>query len=492
MIDKEQNPHVNLYRADQVRELDRIAIEDIGIPGFELMRRAGRAAFRLLRSRWPEARRIVVLCGTGNNGGDGFIVAHSAREAGLECRVYQVGDVGKTAGDALRARQFAQQDGISVEAWRGQDPKGFDLAVDALLGTGLRGNVSGPWREAIDALNGCGTPVVALDIPSGLAADTGVPLGTAIRAALTVTFIALKQGLFTAEGPDHCGEVVLEQLDVPGSLYRSVSPAAELLAERVALSPRRRCAHKGDYGHLLVVGGDYGMNGAVRLAGEAALRTGAGLVSIATRRSHAPLLNGSRPELMCHGTEQPDELQPLLERATAIVVGPGLGQRRWGQAMLNTVFGSGLPLVVDADALNLLARAPHVRGDWILTPHPGEAARLLQRSVAEIQRDRFAAVHELQHRFGGISVLKGAGTVVLGQRGCVAVCAAGNPGMASGGMGDVLSGVIGALVAQRLEPLEAARHGVLIHSLAADRAAAGGERGLLASDLMPHLRKLVN
>ncbi len=482
----------NLYRAEQVRELEHIAIEQYGIPGFKLMNRAGCAAFELLRSGWPNSHRIVVFCGTGNNGGDGFVLARSAREAGMNVTVYQVGDTSRLSADALHAKLLAEQLGVVPETWRHQALDSLDVVVDALLGTGLNGAVNNHWAAVIEAINHSGAPVLALDIPSGLAADTGSPLGVAVRAQITVTFIGLKQGLYTGEGPELCGEVLLEQLDVPEQIYQTIHPAAILLTGSPKFQPRRRTAHKGDFGHVLIVGGDYGMSGAARLAGEAALRTGTGLVSIATRRSHSALLNLSRAELMCHGVEQADELYPLLKQATVAVIGPGLGQRRWGQSMLKAVLGSGLPLVVDADALNLLARTPHMRNNWILTPHPGEAARLLQITPAEVQTDRFKAVQALQNQFGGICVLKGAGTLIRTPDGYPEVCTAGNPGMASGGMGDVLSGVIGSLMAQHQTLPDAARQGVLTHSLAADQAAVAGERGLLASDLMPHLRTLVN
>ncbi len=487
-------PHaLELYRAEQMRELDRIAIETFGIPGIHLMDRAGCAAFEKMRTCWPDARRVAVLCGTGNNGGDGYVLARRAREAGLQVSLYQVGDESRIRGDAKLARELMERLGVAPEPWRGQSLSDFDLLVDGLLGTGLQGeSVSEPWAGAIAALNGSGVPILALDIPSGLSADTGSPLGVAIRARVTMTFIGYKQGLFTGEGPDHCGEVFLDRLGVPREVYEQVPSAAHLLTDREPFPPRRRTAHKGDFGHLLIVGGDGGMSGAVRLAGEAALRVGAGLVSIATCPAHAASLNLSRPELMCHGIENPRMLSPLLDRADVVVIGPGLGRERWGRSLLERVLTSELPLVVDADGLNLLAEAPSRCGEWVLTPHPGEAARLLGKSTEWIQRDRFTAARWIQERFDGVCVLKGAGTLILGPEGAPAVCAAGNPGMASGGMGDVLSGIIGALMAQGMSPLEAARQGVLVHAMAADRASAEGERGLLAGDLMPHLRKLVN
>ena len=493
-------PH-SLYRAEQVRELDRIAIDELGIPGLTLMQRAGHAAFEALRRRWPRARHVGVLCGTGNNGGDGFVLASLAQAAGLRVDVWQVGDADRTCGDALSARQQMEAAGLRAEAFVGQDLSAVDVLVDGLLGTGLSGEVSGSWREAIEAVNaaresGCG--VLALDIPSGLHADTGAVLGAAVRAQVCVTFIGLKLGLFTGQGPDYCGEVLFDDLDVPPQTYTRFAPAATRLTPPAAgayLPPRRACAHKGDFGHVLLVGGDHGMSGAARLAGEAALRCGAGLVSLATRAEHTAAISAARPELMCHGVADAVSLkallQPKLHRATVLAIGPGLGQGGWGRQLLGAALASSLPLVVDADALNLLAAEPARRAQWVLTPHPGEAARLLGQTTSEIQADRLAAARALQQKYGGVVVLKGAGTLIVDRVGDVSLCSAGNPGMASGGMGDVLSGVIAALMAQGLACDEAARRGVCLHAAAADRAAAAGQHGLLASDLFPHLRELL-
>lgn len=257
------------------------------------------------------------------------------------------------------------------------------------------------------------------------------------------------------------------------------------------LPARNPAAHKGDFGHVLVFGGDHGMSGALRLAGEAALRTGAGLVSAATRAEHAASISVARPELMSHGIESASALAPLLKRATVLAVGPGLGQEEWGRKLLSSVLQSTLPMVVDADALNLLAIEPSQRDNWILTPHVGEAARLLDVTIEQVQADRVAAAVTLQKKYGGVTVLKGAGTVVVGVTGDVAVCSEGNPGMASGGMGDVLTGVIAGLLAQGCLLTEAAQQGVCLHAHAADVAAQEGQRGLLASDLFPVLRRLL-
>jgi NAD(P)H-hydrate epimerase len=490
----EQLPYA-LYRAAQVRELDRVAIEEFGIPGEELMERAGGAAFARLRDRWPDARDVTVLAGQGNNGGDGFVLARHARAVGLAVRVLQVGDAERVRGDAARHRLHYLEAGgeiRSLDALRART----DVIVDGLFGTGLDRAPAGEWARAIDAANAHPAPVLALDVPSGLDADTGRALGPAIRAALTVTFIGLKQGLFTGEAPDHCGQVVFEGLEVPAAIY-----ARQLLAARridwlrfgAALAPRERTASKGRFGHVLVIGGDLGMAGAARLAGEAALRAGAGLVSVATQPAHAPALAAARPELMARGIDDADELAPMLERATVVAIGPGLGRGAWGRALWARALGAGRPLVVDADALFLLSQAPLRRDDWVLTPHPGEAARLLQGEIAAVQSDRPAAAAALQQRYGGITVLKGAGTVVHGGgTRPPAICSAGNPGMATGGTGDVLCGLVAALIAQGHAPEDAAELGVCLHAAAGDEAARAGERGLIASDLFAALRPLLN
>lgn len=488
-------PHA-LYRAEQVRALDRSAIETHGIPGLALMERAGAAAFRLLRTRWPGVRRVAVLCGTGNNGGDGFVVARLARTAGLEVTLLQLGDPERIRGDARTSLQAFRALGGESRPFDGL-PRETELVVDGVFGTGLEREVSGRWRQALEQVNRHPAPVLALDIPSGLHSDSGRALGVAVHAEATISFIGLKQGMFTGDGPAYCGEIRFDALAVPAVIYSREILAARRLdwaQQATRLSPRRRTVHKGDCGHLLVVGGDLGFSGAARLAAEAGARTGAGLVTLATRPEHAPLTNLQRPELMCHGVDAPAQLEPLLQRASVVAVGPGLGRGGWSRGLLERVLATPLPLVVDADALNLLAASPLKRDDWVLTPHPGEAARLLGTSVAEIQSDRFAAVVRLQQRYGGSVVLKGAGSLVLGpSRRPPGVCSDGNPGMASGGMGDLLTGIIGAFMAQGFEPEQAAGLGVCLHAAAADRAAAdGGERGLLASDLMPGIRRLVN
>lgn len=486
-----------LYRASTARELDRIAIEEIGIPGDELMARAGRSAFALLTKLWPRPRRVTVVCGRGNNAGDGYVVARLAAENGMQVTVLEVGGAGSPGGDARDARERLLEAGVSPKSVRDSALMESDVIVDGIFGTGLDRAVEGPWRDAIELVNDSAAPVLALDIPSGLHADTGRVMGTAIRASACVTFIGLKRGLFTGQGPDLCGDVHFNDLGVPGDLYQRVRPDAFLDSLDVfhgILGPRRRDAHKGHFGHLVVVGGDQGYAGAARLAAEAALRCGAGLVSVATRSAHAHVISAGRYELMARGVEDEESLEALCRRASVVVVGPGLGRGDWGRKMLAAALRARKPTVVDADGLNLLCESarPPLPRDFVITPHPGEAGRLLGTDAATVESDRFAAVAALIEKHGCACVLKGAGSLTSGPEESVYVCGHGNPGMASGGMGDVLSGVIGALMTQGLDPVSAARVGVCLHGSAGDEAAQSGERGTLAGDLMPGLRRLAN
>lgn len=490
----------NLYTAAQVRAFDRIAIDEYGIPGIRLMKRAGKAAFDLLLQRWPGCEHLQVFCGTGNNGGDGFIVAALAAQRALPVTVWQVGDAGKIRGDALLARQFALRAGVRIEPFTGASLT-EGVIIDALLGTGLGGAVKPPFAAAIAAINRSHMPVLALDIPSGLCSDSGCERDIAVRATATITFIALKRGLFTADAANCCGDIAFAPLQMPAEiLAREKLSCARVELDDFAqdLAPRPRTAHKGHHGHVLVIGGDYGMAGAVAMAAQAAARTGAGLVSCATRPEHIAALVARCPEVMAHGVNALGDLAPLLERATVIVIGPGLGRSAWSEQMLFGVWRRAqekpLPLLFDADALNLLAQggmigAPYAQ--WVLTPHPGEAARLLGCSTAEVQRDRFAAATAVQQRYGGAVVLKGAGSLIASGAG-IRIATYGNPGMASGGMGDVLSGIAGGLLAQGLALEHAAALAVCLHGRAADVAAQAGERGLLATDLLLPLRELLN
>jgi NAD(P)H-hydrate epimerase len=460
------------------------------------MSRAARSVFEALLDTWPEPGKVQVLCGTGNNGGDGFLVADLAHKQNIDVTVLQLGDAGKIGGDARIARDQAVANGVEIRAWGDVELESGAILVDAMLGTGLGGDVRGAYKEAIEAINASGNPVLAVDIPSGLCSDSGRVLGVATRADLTVTFIGLKRGLFTGEAGDYTGAVSFTDLAVPAEIYNEIQTDCsrlelEPLLERLPARPAN--AHKGLYGTVLVIGGDHGMAGAAAMAAEAALRCGAGLVRVATRPEHVAALVARTPEVMPRGVESGEDLDPMIEAADVLVVGPGLGQSPWSEYLLQRAAASGKPMVLDADGLNLLAAGkidPGPRDNWVLTPHPGEAARLLALSNAEIQADRFGAARALQQRYGGVAILKGYGTVVAGTDETL-LSDYGNPGMASGGMGDVLSGVIGSLLAQHLPALQATALGVCLHGAAADIAAAEGQRGLAASDLIPEMRALL-
>jgi len=483
-----------LYGARELAEIDRRAGER-GLGGPLLMQRAGEAAFRAISARWPTARRWLVYAGGGNNGGDGYVVAAQARAAGLDATVAALKPP-REGGTAAQAAAAYREAGGRVVGWREADPAQADVLVDALFGIGLSRAPEGEAGEIIDAINGAGRPVAAIDLPSGLLADTGAAPGRAVRAQLTATFIGLKPGLFTGAGPGLVGRLAYSRLGVPGGTEDGLEPLARRIDHAflaASLPARPRDAHKGRYGHVLVAGGDLGTGGAVRMAAEAALRTGAGLVSALTRPEHvAPILAG-RPEIMVHGSAD-GSVPGGARRAGVLALGPGLGGADWGRRVWEESLALGLPSVVDADGLNLLAAAPRRRDDWVLTPHPGEAARLLECDVPAVERDRIAAVRRLAERYGGVVILKGAGSLVAAadDTGPVWLCTRGNPGMASGGMGDALTGIVAGLLAQGLDPFTAARVGVQVHAVAGDRAAAGGERGLLAGDLLDELRQAVN
>lgn len=483
-----------LYTATQVRLIDQVAISRLRIAGPELMRRAALAAWQLLRRRWPQARRLLVLAGGGNNGGDAFELAHLALRDGLAVEVLAL--TAASTGDAgvMRAA-FVAAGGAVVVATAGLVVPMADVCVDGLFGSGLARDVDGVARGLIEQVNASGMPVLALDVPSGLDADRGVPRAVAMRAAATLCFVAWKRGLFTAQGAEYCGERELATLDIPLTAYEEFAAGANLLGADVFASlPRRRAhANKGDCGHVLVVGGDHGFGGAVQLCAAAALRSGAGLVSVATHAMHVGALNAALPEAMAHGVEEDADLQALLARASVIALGPGLGQSDWSHHLFAAALAVDKPCVVDADALNLLARMPRELGaHCVITPHPGEAARLLGCSVHQVQADRFESVRALAKRFNAMAVLKGSGSLIAAPDGRIAVCAWGNPGMASGGMGDLLTGVIAALLAQGLDAWQAAGLGVAVHARAGDLAAASGERGMIATDLLPHLRIMLN
>ena len=484
--------HTPLYTVDQIRLLEQRAIQQLAIPSLALMHRAGEAVFTTMTQRWPSLRRILILAGSGNNAGDGYVVANLALQAGYKTQVLCLSDPNQLSGDALICyKDYLRSGGETIVGDHDID-LAADIIVDALFGIGLNRPLTQPYERLISQVNQTTAIRVALDVPSGIEANTGVVLGKqAFRADLTVSFIAGKPGLYTAEAVNYTGEIILADLGLCPE-FLNQTPADFFQLNKPVLSPRSKNAHKGHFGHVLLVGGNHGYSGAIRLAAEAALRSGAGLVSVATRASHSHLLALARPEIMSHAVEDADQLLPLLEKSTVVVVGPGLGQDLWAQRLLSIIVSSHKPTVWDADALNWLAKHPCSMTNAIFTPHPGEAARLLNCSTSEIASNRYSAVRALQSSLGGICLLKGAGSLITNGK-QTWVSSTGNPGMASGGMGDVLAGLCGGLLAQGLSLLHACQLAVYVHGEAADLSAKmDGERGMLASDLINRLRSCLN
>ena len=487
----------DLYSAESVRRLDSIAINEFDIPGYELMKRAGQAVFDYLQQHFPLARQILVCCGAGNNAGDGYVVARLAMQAGFRVQLISMLPGEKLQGDARQAWQDWRSLGHQPLAFSADLPAQADIIIDALLGTGLQRDIEGEWAELVNAINRSGRPVIAVDIPSGLCADTGRIAGCGVRASATVTFIGLKKGLLTHYGVDHCGELIFDDLGIPEGVYSRQPPQARRLDWgdlSQQIRPRKASSHKHQHGHLLVLGGDLGMPGAVRMAAEAALRAGAGLVTVISHAEHSEAILAGRPELMLQPSAEGHIPRSLLARADALVIGPGLTDSPWSQQLLATALQADMPRLIDAGALRLLDEqdASNDNSHQVLTPHAGEAAALLGESPALIQDSRFSSVELLQQKYGGHIVLKGAGTLIQSPKELTWLCPYGNPGMATAGMGDILSGVIGALLAQKYPPAQAARLGVCLHSLGADQAARDGQIGLLATDLLPFIRQLIN
>ena len=486
-----------LYSVAQVRAFDANAITVLGVPGYTLMNRAAVAALGVLRERWPQLRRVAIATGGGNNGGDGLVLARLARASGLEVTVLALVAADTLRGDARRAADELVRAGGELLAFDGARLAGAELLVDALLGTGLHEPVQPVYRDAIEALNRSGRPILALDLPSGLDGDSGAVLGAGVRASCTITFVAQKTGLFLREGPEYAGAVLLDDLQVAPLAGEAGRPTIELASDADmarALPPRPRSAHKGDFGRVLIVGGGPGMPGAVRLAGDACLRSGAGLVTSASAPENLSAIVSGRPELICIAARSSADIREQLAAATVVAVGPGLGTGEWSRELFAAVLGCGKPLVIDADGLNLLAlsglRPPAAA---ILTPHPGEAARLLGVTSAAVQVDRLAALNRLVAITGAVVVLKGAGTLVGAPGKTPKLCVHGNPGMAGPGMGDVLTGAIAGILAQCADPWLAACAGVQAHARAGDELArVEGARGLLALDLAAGLPRWLN
>ncbi len=504
-----------LFTAEEVRRLDRRAIDELGIPGATLMENAGRGAAEGIRAlldemKAPRNARVAVVCGKGGNGGDGFVVARWLKRWGARPDVllaFPEREVGGDAGAMLRALRragvqpwLAENDG-AVEATLAR----ADVVVDGLLGTGSRGAPEGRVARLIELINASGRPVAALDVPSGAPADGGEAAGAAVRADLTLTFAGWKRGLLDGAGAELAGDVEVVPIGIPeDEVLRGVTTfvleAADVAAHFAA---RPRAAHKGTYGHLLIVAGSLGKTGAAALAARAALRSGAGLVTVATPASQQPVVAGLTLEAMTEPLPETTArtisekaagvVAELASRRDAVALGPGIGLDPETQAAARRLVAElATPMAVDADGLTALAGHLDVlraaAGPRCLTPHPGEMARLLGAQTADVQRDRIAAVRDFVTRQRVHLVLKGAGSVVGDPDGRVFVNPTGNPGMASGGTGDVLTGVLGAFLARGLAPGDALACAVYLHGLAGDLAADDtGEESLIAGDVIEAL-----
>jgi len=513
---------IPVLTADEMRRADRRTIEEVGLPGVVLMENAGAAVARVVDERFPGARRVVVLCGRGNNGGDGFVVA---RRLGGRAEALLLGREDGVCGDAKTHLLACRRSGGRVtviedaEAWGKALARldECDLIVDAVLGTGLRSAPSGLAAEAIAAIArrfGAGVPVVAVDMPSGLSSDVGTVDWPAARATVTVTFAAPKRGQVLPPACNWVGELVVAGIGIPAESLAAANPFLFLLDDTDAAGAfplRRRDAHKGDFGHLLVVAGSVGKTGAAVLAAGGALRAGAGLVTVATPEPCLSYVGAARPEAMTEplpatagGGLAENGLARLVELAgqrDAVVLGPGLGQDPGTRALVRAFVGQcPVPIVIDADGLNALAatggepsglRARRREIPTVLTPHPGEMARLVASRTSEVQKDRPGNAVSLARQTGAVVVLKGERTLVAEPSGRAAVATTGNPGMATGGMGDVLAGVVGSLLA-RHGALLAATAAVVVHGRAGDLTArARGEEGMTAGDVVEALPEAI-
>lgn len=474
-----------VWRTEQIRQIEQRLVAERKISLYQLMIEAGEAAFHLLQQQYPTAHHLWIFCGKGNNGGDGYVVARLAKQAGYQVSVAAFAAPSSDLPAAKAHQAWLDVGGHCVDL---HDLHGTpDLIVDALLGIGPNTSLQGDLRTWIQFINRQNVSVLAIDLPSGINANTGMQLGCAVHADVTLSLVGLKAGLMTGEVSDFCGDLFFAPLGAHLLPQKALIEAQPYDWVKTVLSRRNRTAHKGMFGKVLLIGGDEGMSGAIRLASHAALRTGAGLVKIFTHANHQLAITVSQPECMLSLSLATD-----LCWASVYILGPGLGQSAWSQAVWYEAMKASMPKVIDADGLNWLSQNPQKSNDWVLTPHPGEAARLLQCNIQDVQADRFAAAHELQRRYGGVVLLKGAGTLITDGKHWM-VCVGGNPGMASGGMGDVLAGIIGALIAQGLPLYQAACAGALIHNQAADVVAnKSGERGMLASDIISQLHRLVN
>jgi NAD(P)H-hydrate epimerase len=491
-----------IYTAEQVRNGEQDAAAQCDVSMAQLMQRAAQACLDVIQHKRAAPANLLILCGPGNNGGDGWVLARLAQQAGYRVQIAATEPRSELA--KLAAQAWRDQGGVVTDlaALTAVHVESADIIIDALLGSGLDRELSTLFTEAVDLINRRNSAgwVLSIDVPTGLNSDTGVAMPTAVKASCTVTMIALKTGLVTGAAATYCGELILADLGVSRAFFKTPPTLRAIESSLVSehLRPRNKSAHKGDFGHVLIVGGGPGMSGAALLAGQAALRCGAGKVSIACHKESQLAIAAAQPELMVHAVD--DDLSMLLKRATVVVIGPGLGQSTWARALVEQVAQWQGAVAWDADALNSLAAQPIAKpaaSVWLFTPHPGEAARLLNCRASDVNANRLRALTQICQNFQAYTLLKGAGTLVKSpQRPDAWVCRRGSPALAVGGSGDVLSGVVGALLAQQTAeqiPIdEVLAIAAWLHAVAGEMAAQRGERGTLPSDLLDELRTLVN
>ena len=475
---------------------------------FELMQRAGKAAFDVLLKQWPKAKNIIVLAGNGNNAGDGYVLATLCKQQGLKVVVMCRNPNRELTGDAKQAQLDWKNAKGDTSEFNCDSFEQADLLVDALLGTGVTGELKPYLKTIISQANQAATPILSIDLPSGMHANTGIALPVCINASVTVTFVATKPGLITGIGKEYSGKLVFTDLAIGNEFFNIGKNQGQIVTWEMLqpLAPRPIHSNKGSFGKLLCIGGNQNMPGAIRLSAEAALRSGAGLVKVFCHEKSSGNINIARPEIMTthHNLEQ------QLAWCSSIAIGPGLGQDDWARQQFSHLLAylkhHPKPLIMDADALNILASVNNDRDiihtliqlpALIFTPHPGEASRLLNCTIADIENDRYNASLNIAKNYQTCCVLKGAGTIIHSLKPLLSqhswVCKGGNPGMATAGMGDVLTGVIGAFLAQGFSEQQAAIYGVCAHAEAGDRVAQlYGQRGMIATDLMQPLRTTIN
>lgn len=479
------------YSAQLVKEHEALVAAKKNIPMYSLMQAAAQSVFDLMLLKYANAEKIQIIAGGGNNGGDGYWVASYALQHDFDVTVYSVKSPTQLTGDAKSAYDdYVKLGGKVINEL---DPD-CDVYIDALLAIGFYGALTKQYVEVIAQVNALNKPIIAVDLPSGLNATSGEVALACIKANYTVSFIALKQGLLTGNATEYVGELFFAGLGLAQSFIDSVSSSISLVNYELLksqLPPRHNNVYKQQLGHVLLIGGDETMPGAIRIAAEACLRAGAGLVSVATHTENRAIIMQGRYELMVHGISTPEQLTTLIEKADVCVLGPGLGQSSWAENIWHKVVKNAKRLVLDADGLNFLAKHVQKLSNAILTPHAGEAGRLLQVSNAEIELNRFDSVSKLADKFNATVVLKGAGSLICQQED-IAINTSGSASMASAGMGDCLSGIIAALIAQGMTDFEAVQLAVNIHGRAAELAEHEGKRGLLVTDLFPFIRKLVD